>query len=242
MTATPVVTIDGPSGAGKGTLGRQLAAYFGWHYLDSGAVYRALALYAQSGRHSESTPKSTDAGCAATKILAECALKLPLRFQVSTQDNSPAKVWLDDVEVTDAIRAEAISQAAADVAVIPEVRVALLALQRRFRRLPGLIADGRDMGTVVFPSANLKIFLDADLEIRAQRRAQQLNKNQVCVSMPVLIQLMRSRDEQDGTRKIAPLQPARDAMIVDSTYLGITEVFTQVADAILAAKLGATIQ
>lgn len=237
MAIAPVVTIDGPSGVGKGTLGRQLATHFGWHYLDSGAVYRTLALHVQRTGRPEFIPTTIDTDCAATEILVELALQLPLRFQVSTQSNNPAKVWLDDIEVTDAIRTETIGQAAADVAAIPEVRTALLALQRRFRQPPGLIADGRDMGTVVFPNAHLKIFLDADLEVRAQRRAQQLNENQACVSIPTLIQLMRSRDEQDGTRQIAPLQPARDAMIVDSTYLSIAEVFTQVADAILVAQL-----
>lgn len=204
----PVVTIDGPSGSGKGTVAQILATELGWHFLDSGALYRILA-YAARERGISLDDHA---------VLAELALSLPVIF--STTD---AKISLDGVDIKDEIRTEAAGNAASQVAVIPSVRTALLARQRAFRIAPGLVADGRDMGTVVFPDAPVKVFLTASAEERARRRYNQLIEKGLDANLPTLVADIAERDQRDMTRSVAPLVPAEDAEIVDTSDLDIAQ-------------------
>ena len=210
---TPIITIDGPSGTGKGTIMALLAERLGWHALDSGALYRVLGLAA------ERAGVDLNDG----DRLAEVAERLPVAF-VST------RVLLNGEDVGDAIRSETAGMAASRVAAHPAVRAALLDWQRRMAQPPGLVADGRDMGTVVFPHAPLKIFLDASPEVRAERRYKQLKQKGLDANLPQLIADIRERDTRDRTRKVAPLRAAADAIEVDSTRLSIDEVLDRILE------------
>jgi cytidylate kinase len=204
----PVIAIDGPSGSGKGTVAQILARELGWHFLDSGAIYRILAYAAQQRGIPLDAPAE----------LAELARALPVTF-------SPidARIRLEDIDIKDEIRTEAAGNAASKVAAIPEVRVALLARQRAFREAPGLVADGRDMGTVVFPDAQVKVFLTASAEERALRRYNQLIEKGLDANLPALVAEIAERDHRDATRSTAPLKPAADAEIVDTSDLDIAQ-------------------
>ena len=209
----PVVTIDGPSGTGKGTLRTRLASRLGFHMLDSGALYRALALWV--GEVGEVAPSAGRLG--------DLARRLPIRFRVDGSELGLV-IELDGKPVTDALRAEAVGAQASMLAAVPEVRAGLLDLQRDFRQWPGLVADGRDMGTVVFPDAGCKIFLTASAGVRAERRAKQLNAQGVSVSLAQLVSDIASRDARDTERAVAPLRPAADALILDTSGLDIDAV------------------
>lgn len=213
--AVPVIAVDGPSGTGKGTLCERLASRLGWHCLDSGAIYRVLAFAALRGGLDFND----------TRALEQAAACLDLRFAPSGEG---IRVHLDAEDVTQAIRSEECGNAASRVAAIPEVRAALLARQRAFRQSPGLVADGRDMGTVVFQDASLKVFLTATPAERARRRYKQLKDKGVDVSLPALLAEIAARDDRDRLRSVSPLVPAADARVIDTTYLGIAAVLEQV--------------
>ncbi len=209
-----VVTIDGPSGSGKGTLSQMLARHLGYHLLDSGALYRLVALAAMK-RNIDLTNEI---------LVAPVAQNLTVEFSVKGES---MLVLLDGEDVTDAIRQEVVSMGASKVAAYPDVRAALLDRQRAFARAPGLIADGRDMGTAVFPSATTKIFLTASAEARAERRFKQLQSKGEVTDMAKLVADIRERDERDSKRAVSPLVPAADATIIDSTDIGIADVFAR---------------
>ncbi len=214
MTANisiPIITVDGPSGAGKGTLGRRLATELGWHFLDSGALYRVLAYAAIQQNLDFSSAEQ----------LSNAALQLDVQFL----DRSI--IWAGQ-DVTRAIREVSCSEAASKVSAVPEVRTALLDRQRAFQQAPGLVADGRDMGTVVFPDAPLKIFLDASCEERARRRFQQLQERGVDVSLSGLLRDLEERDRRDRQRPVAPLKPAGDALLFDTTSTDADQVYAEV--------------
>lgn len=207
----PVIAIDGPSASGKGTVAQRVADKLGFHYLDSGALYRLVALAAmRSGMNLADE-------CA----LGQVAAKLDVRFDGET-------VWLSNEDVTYAIRAEACSNAASKIAAYPFVRAALLARQHDFRRAPGLVADGRDMGSVVFPDAVLKIYLTASPETRAERRYKQLIEKGIDANMATLLQDIRERDRRDSNRPVAPLQIGADTNLLDTTSLNIMEAVDSV--------------
>lgn len=211
----PVVAIDGPSGSGKGTIGKLLAQRLGWHYLDSGALYRLTAL-AVLRRH-------LDYGDG--KALAEVAAGLNVRFAPAAAGE---RVYLDGEDVADELRTERAGDAASKVAAVPEVRAALLQRQRDFAVPPGLVADGRDMGTVVFPDAILKVVLTASAEARAMRRHKQLKEKGIDVSLPDLSWDIAQRDARDANRTVAPFKPAPDAQVIDSTSLTPEEVVAHI--------------
>lgn len=212
MTATiPVITVDGPSGAGKGTLCQALAKKLGWHLLDSGAIYRVLALAAL---HHQVDMGSEDA-------LVPLAANLDVCF---TTNDSELQVILEGEDVSNAIRTEQVGNVASQAAAFPRVRESLLRRQRAFREMPGLIADGRDMGTVVFADAPVKIFLDASAEERAKRRVGQLENKGFNANFEQIWAEIKQRDERDRNRAVAPLVPAADALILDSTHLPIEQV------------------
>lgn len=220
---TRVITIDGTAGSGKGTISLQLAKKLGWHFLDSGVIYRALSLlYIWDNPNYD--PRDLHEGR---------LLDLAVNMQLEIDDQQ--KVYLNDQnnnkrEVTSIIRTEVFGNLASQLAVIPSVRVALLEKQRQFLRSPGLVADGRDMGTVVFPEAILKFFLDADAKIRATRRHIQLKELGVGGTLHNRIDELSERDLRDSQRVIAPLKPAADAIIIDTTTMTINEVFAIVAN------------
>lgn len=215
MTAVvPVITIDGPSGAGKGTLCKALAEALGWHLLDSGAIYRVLALAAL---HHQVDIKAEEA-------LVPLAAHLDVRFKVQAGE---LEIILEGEDVSGEIRNEDVGNTASKIAAFPRVREALLRRQRAFREAPGLIADGRDMGTVVFAEAPVKIFLDASSEERAHRRMRQLQEKGFSVNFERLLSEIKERDERDRSRPVAPLVPASDALVLDSTRMTIDEVIAQ---------------
>lgn len=208
----PVITIDGASGTGKGTVSQLLATRLGWNFLDSGAIYRVLALAAH--KHSVALDNEK-----ALEVLGE-----HLDVQFIAQKNSLPLVILEGEEVTDIIRTEKIGNAASIVAALPAVRACLLSRQRAFREFPGLVADGRDMGTVVFPDAEHKFFLLASPEERAQRRHKQLMERGINVTLSDLIDELRERDKRDQERAIAPLKPADDAISINTDHLSVEQV------------------
>lgn len=223
--AAPVITIDGPSGSGKGTISQLLASRLRWHFLDSGALYRLVAL---AGR---------DAGVAADQPAQLARLAQSLDVVFAPTDELEAEVRLAGVDVSRAIREEAIGVMASQVAGHAVVREALLERQRRFAVAPGLVADGRDMGTVVFPAAPLKVFLTASAEKRAERRCKQLKDKGESVNLPQILADIRARDERDSQRAVAPLKPAPDALVIDSTELTIAEVQQRIYEAAKARGL-----
>lgn len=211
----PVITIDGPSGTGKGTIADLLARRLGWHCLDSGALYRVLGLAAhRRGLDPE-----------AAEALAALAAAMRVEFR-------ERKVLLDGADVSAAIRTEAVGDVASRAAAHGIVRERLLARQREAARLPGLVADGRDMGTVVFPDAQLKIFLTASAEERARRRYKQLKQKGLDVNLPQLIRAIGERDARDGNRSVAPLKPSPEALMIDTTSMEIPEVSARVLEAV----------
>ncbi|MBK6658698.1 MAG: (d)CMP kinase [Proteobacteria bacterium] len=226
---TPVITIDGPSGTGKGTLARLITAWLGWHLLDSGALYRVTAHFAQ-GRG----VALDDAEAVAA--LAAC---LPVEF---VEGEGDTRVLLEGQDVTDLIRSEEAGARASQVAALGPVRAALLDRQHAFAEMPGLVADGRDMGTVVFPAADLKIYLTASVEERAKRRYKQLNEKGMGVNLPQLLGDIAERDRRDEQRSISPLKPATDAIILDTTDSDIAAVILHVKRLVREAGLasGAT--
>ena len=219
-STVPVITIDGPSGSGKGTVSQYLADKLGWRHLDSGALYRLLAYAALK------QALSLDDEAA----LAQLAARLSEAYQLPTPDR-PA-IMLDGVDVGQALRTEKCAEAASKMAALPAVREALLAWQRRYRQPPGLVADGRDMGTVVFPDAMRKLFLTARPDIRASRRYNQLKNKGINVDLEELIREVEARDRRDSSRQAAPLMPAEDAVILDNSDQDEAETLTQVLKAV----------
>jgi len=214
-TAAPVVTIDGPSGSGKGTVGRLLAQRLGLHYLDSGVLYRLVALTAL--RH--------NADLRDAPALATVAARLDVRFTPAAAGD---RIYLEGTDVSLELRTERAGDAASKVAAVPEVRTALLTRQREFAVAPGLVTDGRDMGTVVFPDALLKVVLTASAEARAMRRHKQLKEKGIDVSLPDLSWDIAQRDARDANRTVAPFKPAPDAQVIDSTSLAPEEVVAHI--------------
>ncbi len=214
----PVLAIDGPSGSGKGTVARRVAATLGWHLLDSGAVYRVTAVAAaRDGIAIDDEP-----------ALSALAAQLPVSFAEDAQGEELIRLGGDDVTRT--VRSEITGEAASRIAALPAVRAALLTLQRSFREPPGLVADGRDMGTVVFPDAPFKVFLTAGAEARAERRYKQLKEKGFDVSLASLFGDITKRDARDAARAVAPLRPAADAIEIDSTALDIASVVQRVLE------------
>ena len=220
MTKTaPVICLDGPSGVGKGTICLAIAAHLGWFILDSGSLYRITALQVLR-RFPDLDISSIDE----TQIV-DIAINLSVSYQ---QKNDDLVILLDGEDITQLIRNEKIGAKASQIAAIPAVREALLARQRAFLQAPGLVADGRDMGTVVFPDSVLKIYLTASAEERAQRRYKQLKGKGIDVNLSSLVEELRLRDDRDMNRKIAPLKPASDAIVIDTTRLNIEQVTEEV--------------
>ncbi|HEY6543802.1 MAG TPA: (d)CMP kinase [Dokdonella sp.] len=213
----PVLTIDGPSGSGKGTIARAVADTLGWHLLDSGAIYRAVGYAAGMAGIDLS-----DAGA-----VTRCAETTKIVFR-DPKDGGDTRVVINGHDATDEIRTETCGAAASAIAAIPAVRAALLDKQKAFRKAPGLVADGRDMGTIVFRDAPFKFFLTASAAERARRRYKQLKEKGLTVTLAALLREIEARDERDATRKVAPLKPAEGAVIIDSTAIPIDEVIARV--------------
>ena len=218
-TAAPVITIDGPSGSGKGTISQAVAEQLGWHYLDSGAMYRLLAFAA------------LQKGVALDDADALVRLSGQLARACSLPTAADPTVRLEGREVTGELRTEATGAAASQIAALPPVRAALLDWQRKCRKPPGLVADGRDMGSVIFPDAGLKIFLTASPRVRAERRYNQLKNMGKEEDLAALIGEVEARDRRDATRAAAPLKPAPDALIIDNSEQGIAATVTAVLEA-----------
>mgnify|MGYP003862138315 CR=1 FL=1 len=214
--AVPVLTIDGPSGSGKGTISRNVAARLGWHFLDSGALYRAVGVAAGWEDVDLSDP--------------DALIRLAERTHVAFRDDGAGEplVIVDGIDATDELRTETAGAAASAIAAIPGVRAVLVQRQRDFRRLPGLVADGRDMGTVIFADAPYKVFLTASADERAERRYKQLKAKGLDVTLSGLLREILARDARDAQRSVAPLKPAQDAVLVDTTGVPIDLVVDRV--------------
>ena len=215
----PVLAIDGPSGSGKGTIARAVADTLGWHMLDSGAIYRAVG-YAAGAR---------DLDLSDAQAIARCAADTRIEFR-DPGDGGDTRVIIDGEDATDAIRTETAGAAASAIAALPEVRKALVDKQLAFRQAPGLVADGRDMGTVIFPDAPYKVFLTASPAERAERRYKQLKAKGLQVTLASLLHEIEVRDARDASRTVAPLRPAADAVVIDTTGRTVAAV----VDAVLA--------
>jgi cytidylate kinase len=220
-TPVDVITVDGPTASGKGTVAERVAQILGFHYLDSGALYRLAALAALNANLDMSDEAQ----------VASCAASLDIRFAAGA-------VWLAGRNVSDEIRAEAVGNNASRIAVMPKLRAALLKRQHDFRQAPGLVADGRDMGTVVFPDAIVKIFLTASVEKRAERRSKQLIGKGFSVNMSSLLLDLRQRDERDSGRESAPLKAAADATLIDSSELSVEQVVESIVSRYRQALAG----
>lgn len=217
----PVVTLDGPSGVGKGTLAIRLARHLGWHYLDSGALYRLLAWLAHD--------RGVVVDDAHVQDLVALVVELDVAFQIDA-DATHYTTWVHGQQVDQAIRSEQCGQLASQLSAYPAVRAALCDLQCAFAKAPGLVADGRDMGTVIFPDATHKFFLDASCEVRAQRRYLQLSEAGQTVVYEDLLARLQERDRRDRERSASPLRPANDAICIDTTDLSIDALFQQVCE------------
>jgi len=213
--SVPVITIDGPGGSGKGTIAMRLAQNLGWHFLDSGALYRIVAVAAMERA----------IGADDEKALGELAGQLNVSFSLVDDE---VVILLDGNRITDKLRSEEAGVFASKIAAVPAVRAALVQRQRAFRKLPGLVADGRDMGTVIFPDAKLKIFLTASARARADRRYKQLKEKGESVNLTRLFRDIKKRDKRDMSRSISPLTPAEDAQLIDSTEMSIEMVLEEV--------------
>lgn len=232
MTETiPVIAVDGPSGSGKGVVASFLSTQYGFHLLDSGALYRLVGLAARR------QGIDLEAETLDETLLGQIASSLDVTFSSTNNPEDPLAITLAGEQVAREVRSDAAGVDASLVASLPDVRDGLFALQRSFRRPPGLVADGRDMGTVVFPDALVKIFLTASAEARAARRYNQLKHKEIGVSLHDLFQSIKARDERDTNRELSPLRPAEDAFVIDSTDMDIEQVLQKV-DAIVAEKLG----
>jgi len=213
----PVLTLDGPSGVGKGTVASIMAQTLDWHLLDSGAIYRAFAI----------TVRNQNININDIDGLLRLASELNLRFELVPNQHS-LNVYLDSVEVSTELRTEKTAELASKLAMIGIVRKSLMIKQQQFKRLPGLVADGRDMGTVVFPDAPYKVFLTAEVEERAKRRLKQLQESGIAGNISHTLAEVQKRDERDISRQHSPLKPAKDALVIDTTNLTINEVTTKV--------------
>lgn len=220
----PVLTIDGPSGSGKGTVARVVAERLGWHLLDSGALYRAVG-YAAS---------MAGLDLSDTEAMTRCAETTKITFR-DPKDGRETRVYVNSHDSTDDLRTETVGAVASAIAAIPSVRAALVDKQLSFRRAPGLVADGRDMGTVIFPDAGVKVFLTASAEERAKRRYKQLKDKGLAVTLASLLREIEARDARDAARPVAPLKPAADAVLIDSTGMPVDAVVEQVLSLIRAA-------
>ena len=212
----PVIAIDGPSGSGKGTVSRLLADELDWNLLDSGALYRLLAIAAFDRKLDDE------------ERISKLVPKLDIQFEIT--ETGGERIRLDGKDVTDRVRLESTGELASRVAVMPAVRQALVGKQLSFRKPPGLVADGRDMGTVIFPDAELKIFLTASAEERAERRYKQLKDKEKTASIPALFREISERDARDASREISPLRPADDAVLIDTDHLDIPAVLNRVLE------------
>ncbi len=217
MSDIPVIAVDGPSGTGKGTICSHLANWLGWHLLDSGALYRILAIAAEKYKFQLDNESA----------IADIAESLDIVFQ-QPQPGKDITVIFEGDDITQKIRTEACANSASQIAVLPQVRSALLDRQRKFQQSPGLVADGRDMGTVVFSHAPLKIYLIASAEERAKRRYKQLKQKGFNVNLPRLAADIAERDTRDSQRTVSPLKPADDAIVVDTTIMEISEVIKKI--------------
>ncbi|MDH5231715.1 MAG: (d)CMP kinase [Gammaproteobacteria bacterium] len=218
QVVVPVVTIDGPSGSGKGTVGWEVAQELGWDFLDSGAIYRLLALQAMRNN----IPLDNE------EELAQAALDLDVYFEKPDLSSDHFQIFLNHDDVTNEIRSEECGGAASKVASLKAVRKALLARQQAFRQLPGLVADGRDMGTVVFPDAPVKFFITASAEERANRRYKQLKEKGNSATLARILADIKARDQRDSERSVAPLKPAEDAVVIDTTEMTVDEAVDMV--------------